>query len=134
MSACAVCDGAAPLFRRKPLAVVGGGDSAMEEATFLTKFGSKVYIIVRRDELRASKIMQNRAMNNPKIEFIWSHVPVGASGNEKGLLSSLKLKSTKTGEEKEIEVRGCPSMSSVFRGTFNVLEREKWKVAAKLNR
>jgi len=106
MSACAVCDGAAPLFRRKPLAVVGGGDSAMEEATFLTKFGSKVYIIVRRDELRASKIMQQRAKDNPKIEFIWSHVPVGASGNEKGLLSSLKLKSTKTGEIQEIECNG----------------------------
>ena len=72
VSACAICDGAAPIFRNQPLYVIGGGDSAVEEATFLTKYGSKVYIIHRRDELKASKIMAERAMNNPKIEILWN--------------------------------------------------------------
>jgi thioredoxin reductase (NADPH) len=72
VTACAVCDGAAPIFRNKPLFVIGGGDSAVEEAIFLTKFGSKVYIVHRRDELRASKIMATRAMNHPKVEILWN--------------------------------------------------------------
>ncbi|ONH97392.1 hypothetical protein PRUPE_7G187600 [Prunus persica] len=72
ISACAVCDGAAPIFRNKPLAVIGGGDSAMEEANFLTKYGSEVHIIHRRDAFRASKIMQNRALSNPKIRVVWN--------------------------------------------------------------
>ena len=80
ISACAVCDGALPAFRDQPLVVIGGGDSAVEEASFLTKYGSTVYIVHRRDELRASKIMQQRALDNPKIEMLWSHVVTQGQG------------------------------------------------------
>lgn len=104
ISACAVCDGALPIFRDKPLVVIGGGDSAMEEATFLTKYASKVTIVHRRDELRASKIMQQRALDNPKIEFAWSHQLAEAKGDD--LLSSVVLESTKTGDKKEIPANG----------------------------
>ena len=106
ISACAVCDGAAPMFRNKPIAVIGGGDSAMEEATFLTKYGSKVYIIHRRDELRASKIMQKRALDHPKIEFLWSSAVDCAYGDDKGKLAGLKVKSLKTGEVTDVPVAG----------------------------
>jgi thioredoxin reductase (NADPH) len=104
VSACAVCDGALPVFRGKPLVVIGGGDSAMEEANFLTKYGSRVYIVHRRDELRASKIMQQRAMDNPKIEFLWSHAVTAALG-ETGL-RAVRVQDLKTGSEREIEVSG----------------------------
>ncbi|HKI45020.1 MAG TPA: thioredoxin-disulfide reductase [Balneolales bacterium] len=94
VSACATCDGA--FFRNQHVAVVGGGDTAMEEATFLTKFASKVSIIHRRDELRASKAMQHKAFNNPKIEFIWDSVVDEVLGDK--LVDGLKVKNVKTGE------------------------------------
>jgi len=106
ISACAVCDGAAPIFRNRPLAVIGGGDSAMEEANFLTKYGSKVYIIHRRDAFRASKIMQKRVLDNPKIEVIWNTEVLNAFGNERGLLSGLNLRNTVKNEESRLEVSG----------------------------
>ncbi len=92
------------MFRNKPLCVVGGGDSALEEAMFLTKYGSKVYIIHRRDELRASKIMQAKAKANPKIEFVYSHVVLEACG--KDALEKLIIEDLKTKEKKELQVNG----------------------------
>lgn len=104
ISACAVCDGAAPIFRNKPLAVIGGGDSAMEEANFLTKYGSKVYIIHRRNEFRASKIMRNRALENPKIQVVWDSVVEEAYGER--LLGGLKLKNIVNGEVSDLQASG----------------------------
>ena len=104
ISACAVCDGALPMFRDKPMVVIGGGDSAMEEASFLTKYGSKVYIVHRRDTLRASKIMQQRAFDNPKIEFVWNHHLIEAKGDD--LLQEVVLESTKTGDTHSLAASG----------------------------
>jgi thioredoxin reductase (NADPH) len=105
VSACATCDGW--FFRDKEIVVIGGGDSACEEAIYLTKFASKVTIIHRRDELRASKIMQQRAMNNPKIDFLWNHVVVDFLGDEQQGLQGIKIKNTKTGEESAIYPQGA---------------------------
>ncbi|MES2345105.1 MAG: thioredoxin-disulfide reductase [Chlamydiota bacterium] len=96
VTACAVCDGAAPIFRDKPLFVIGGGDTAVEEATFLTKFGSKVYLVHRRDELRASKIMCERVKKHPKIEIIWDTVIEKIEGDS--VVRSVTLKNLKTNE------------------------------------
>jgi len=93
VSACAVCDGALPRFRNKPLVVVGGGDSAVEEADYLSKFGSAVYMVHRRDQLRASKIMQQRALTNPKIEMVWNHVVDEVLGDDKSGVTGVRLKS-----------------------------------------
>src|SRR5215467_10449619 len=104
VSACAVCDGALPMFRGKPLFVVGGGDSAMEEATFLTKFASKVYIVQRRDELRASAIMQQRAKDNPKIELLLSHKVVEVHGGN--AVEEVRVVDLKTHAERTIGASG----------------------------
>ncbi|KXN83143.1 Thioredoxin reductase [Leucoagaricus sp. SymC.cos] len=105
ISACAVCDGAVPIFRNKPLAVIGGGDSAAEEATYLTKYGSHVYVLVRRGELRASKIMAKRLLNNPKITVLWNTVAVECQGDG-DLLNNLRIKNVQTGEERDLSVSG----------------------------
>lgn len=105
ISACAVCDGAAPIFRNKPLAVIGGGDSAAEESSFLTRYASKVYMVVRRDQLRASKAMQERVKSNPKIDIVWNTNPLEAKGDGK-LLQALKVKNNKSGQESELAVNG----------------------------
>jgi len=105
ISACAVCDGALPIFRNAPLAVIGGGDSACEEASFLTRYASKVYLIHRRDELRASKVMQDRVKANAKIEIVWNSIPVEAKGNATNL-TSLVLENAKDHSKHEIEVKG----------------------------
>lgn len=104
ISACAVCDGALPIFRNQPLVVIGGGDTAMEEAMHLSKFGSKVYIVHRRDELRASKAMQERVLANEKIEVLWSTVLVDVGGSK--ALEYVLLKDVKTGKEFKQEAKG----------------------------
>jgi len=100
VSYCAICDGA--FFKGVPIAVVGGGDSAVEEGIFLTKYGTKVYIIHRREELRAARIIQERARRNEKIEFIWNSVVEKVNGTAK--IESLSLKNLKTGEKSALEV------------------------------
>ena len=102
VSWCATCDGF--FFRDKVIAVVGGGDSAMEEANFLTKFASKVYVIHRRDSLKASKIMQKRSFDNPKIEFIWNSAVSELKGDAKR--TGVVLENTQTGEKTDLELDG----------------------------
>ena len=95
-----------PIFRNKPLAVIGGGDSAAEEALFLTKYGSEVYVLVRRDVLRASAVMSKRLQAHPKVKMMWNTVAEECHGDEKGLLSSLSVKNVKTGEQSKLNVNG----------------------------
>jgi thioredoxin reductase (NADPH) len=104
VSACAVCDGALPMFRGKPLFVIGGGDSAMEEANFLTKFASKVYIVHRRDELRASAIMQARAKENAKVEFLLSHKVLAVEGGNS--VEQVRVQDLKSGAERALPAAG----------------------------
>jgi thioredoxin reductase (NADPH) len=104
VSACAVCDGALPVFRNQPLAVVGGGDTAMEEATYLTKFASTVYIIHRRDSFRASKIMQQRYLSRPNAKVMWNKQVVDVVG--KDLIEGVLLEDTVTKERSTLAVKG----------------------------
>ena len=103
---CATCDGALPMFRDQPLVVVGGGDSACEEATYLTRFASKVYLIHRRDELRASKVMAERALANDKIEPVWDSEVAEILGEAEDKVTGVRLKNNKTGEESTLECAG----------------------------
>lgn len=104
ISACAICDGATPMFRNAELAVVGGGDTAAEEAIYLTKYGSKVHLLVRSDKMRASKAMQDRAINNPRIEVHWNTIPLSAYGDD--LLRGLKVQDAKTKATRQLPVTG----------------------------
>ena len=134
MSACAVCDGALAMFRNQPLMVIGGGDTAVEEATYLTKFGSVVYMVHRRDELRASKIMQERALKNPKLEIIWDTVLEDAIGED--YLTGARLKNVKTQEVREMEVTGLfyaighTPNTSIFNGQLDLDDAGYIKVKA----
>jgi len=124
MSACAVCDGALPMFRNQPLMVIGGGDTAVEEATYLAKFGSVVYLVHRRDELRASKIMQERALKHPKLEILWDTVLEDAVGED--YVTGARLKNVKTQEVREVDVTGLfyaighTPNTSVFNGQLDL--------------
>ena len=126
MSACAVCDGALPMFRNQPLMVIGGGDTAVEEASYLTKFGSVVYMVHRRDKLRASKIMQERAFKNPKLEILWDSVLEDALGEE--YVTGAKISNVKTKESSEINVAGIfyaighTPNTSIFNGQLDLDE------------
>ena len=104
VSACAVCDGALPVFRDKHLVVIGGGDSAMEESLYLTKFAAKITIVHRRDALRASKIMQSRVLGSPKIEVAWNSIAVDVLGES--FIEGVELEDTKTGERRAVECGG----------------------------
>ena len=124
VSTCATCDGF--FFREKPIAVVGGGDSAIEEAIFLTKFATKVTLVHRRDELRASKIMQDRALANPKIEFKWNSEVSDVVGDNS--VDAIRLRDTVTGNESELEVQGLfvaighDPNTELFRGQLDLDE------------
>lgn len=116
VSACAVCDGALPAFRDQHLVVVGGGDTAAEEALYLTKFAGKVTIIHRRDELRASRVMQDRVLNHPKIEVAWCKVVTEVYGDV--VISAVQLTDTKTGEKSDL---GCKGLFMAIGHTPNTM-------------
>jgi thioredoxin reductase (NADPH) len=106
VSACAICDGALPRFKNRPLIVIGGGDSAVEEATHLTKYASRVYLVHRRDQLRASKIMQERALNHPKITIKWNRALDEVLGNDDDGVTGARIKSTVDKATEQLDVSG----------------------------
>jgi len=127
VSTCATCDGA--FFRDQKIAVVGGGDTAMEEALFLTKFAEKVTVIHRRDELRASKIMADRALNHPKIEFVWDSVVTEILDPEQSQVEGVQIKNVRSGEESRLDLQGVfiaighDPNSKVFEGQLEMNEQ-----------
>lgn len=129
VSACAVCDGALPRFRNKPLVVVGGGDSAVEEADYLSKFGSIVYLVHRRDQLRASKIMAARAAENPKIEIVWNRVVDEVLGNDKDGVTGVRLKST-VGEP-DVELAATGMFAAIGHTPNTAFLKDKLQLTAK---
>ena len=106
VTACATCDGAFPRYRDVPVAVVGGGDSAMEEASYMTKFANPVYIIHRRDQFRASKIMQERVLRHPKVKVVWNSVPEDVLGNDTDGVTGLRLRNVQTKALSDLPIRG----------------------------
>ncbi len=126
LTSCATCDGA--FYRNVPVCVIGGGDTACEEAVFLTRFASKVYLVHRRDTLRASKIMADRVLAHAKIEPVWNSIPVEYLPDEAGEMKALKVKDTGTGDEKELEVKcvfvaiGHTPNTSSFKGKLDMDE------------
>ena len=126
LTSCATCDGA--FYRDVPVCVIGGGDSACEEATFLTRFASKVYLIHRRDSLRASKIMADRALSNPKVEVLWNRKPVEYLADNEGHIRGIVLEDTQTGTRSELEVKcvfvaiGHTPNTAPFRGQLDTDE------------
>jgi thioredoxin reductase (NADPH) len=125
---CATCDGALPMFRNQPLVVVGGGDSACEEATYLTRFASRVYLVHRRNELRASKIMAERALGNPKITPVWDSVVEDIYDVKQDKVTGVKLKNVKTGQTSELPCAGVfvaighQPNTAIFRGQIELAD------------
>ena len=128
VSACATCDGPLPAFRNKTLVVVGGGDTAMEEATFLTRYAEKVYVVHRRDKLRASKIMQAKAFQNEKIDFIWNSAVKEILGTQAEGVTGVRLRNLESGEEQVFPCSGVfvaighKPNTDLFRGQLNMDE------------
>jgi len=125
---CATCDGALPMFRNQPLVVVGGGDSACEEASYLTRFASKVYLIHRRDELRASRIMADRVLSNPKVQPVWDSVVEEIYDVSQDTVTGVKVKNLKTGQSSDIACAGVfiaighvPN-TQIFQGQIEIAE------------